>query len=219
MKTERIQIQISDSLGHVSAEIVSPDHPKAMMILAHGAGAGMDHPFLQSLSAELASEGIGTVRYNFPYMERRSRRPDPAPIAQQTVRAVINKSTELFPDLPLVVAGKSFGGRMSSQLLGKHTFTPVKAIIFYGFPLHPINRPGVERAEHLAEVRVPMLFLQGTRDDLAKADLIKLVCKGLPNATLHFIEGANHSFKIGKKDSIVDLAKKSRDWLHTLTIL
>jgi uncharacterized protein len=218
MKTEQLKVRVSDSVGEVSAEIVHAGEARYVMTLAHGAGAGMNHIFLQKLSAELALQGITTVRFNFPYMEKGSKRPDVPAIAQRAVQSVIEKTIALFPGLPIIAAGKSFGGRMTSQLLCKHTFTEVKGIIFYGFPLHPMGNPGVERAAHLSDIKIPMLFLQGTKDALALQPLIESVCRQLLNATLIFIEKADHSFKVGKKDSIVDLSTKSSDWLDNLKI-
>lgn len=219
MKIYPLQISVPDSPGSVSAEITEPEDMKVIMSLGHGAGAGMDHAFLKQLSLELAGRGIGTIRYNFNYIERRSRRPDRLEVCLNTIGAVVEKTSDLFPGLPMVVAGKSFGGRMSSHLLSSRTYTNVSAIIFYGFPLHPVSDPGIARAEHLKLIRLPMLFLQGSKDDLARIDLIEQVCGELRTASLEVIPGANHSFRIGKKESIVDLAKKSGDWLQALTIL
>lgn len=218
MKIEPIQISVSEKLGNVSAEIIVPEKARGVITLAHGAGADMNHSFMKSLASCLAQERIATVRFNFPYMEKKSKRPDPAPIAEKTIARVIEHTSQLFPNLPIVVAGKSFGGRMSSQLLCKHTFTGVKAMIFYGFPLHAPGNPGIERANHLRAAELPMLFLQGTKDQLARKELIQEVCNQLPTATLTFIENADHSFKVGKKDSIVDLSKISSDWLASLNI-
>ena len=219
MRTRSLKIHISDSIGEISAEVIEPENMKAMMVLAHGAGAGMSHPFLRTLSDELSSFGIGTLRYNFPYMEKGKKRPDVPAVAIKTVEQVVAKASTLFPDNALILAGKSFGGRMSSHLLARHTPEVLKAIVFYGFPLHAVGKPGVERATHLITIKVPMLFLQGTKDDLAQVELIKSVCDGLPSATLEFLEGADHSFKIGKKDSIVDLSKKTNDWLVARNII
>jgi uncharacterized protein len=219
MKTHVIKISVSDKLGEVSGEIYEPEKAKALMTLAHGAGAGMSHPFLTKLSSELASAGIATLRFNLHYMEHGKKRPDMPPVAHSVIQAAIEKCRALYPELPLICSGKSFGGRMTSQLLAKAEMKGVKALIFYGFPLHPINNPGVERAEHLSKVNVPMLFLQGTKDSLAEISLVETVVKDLPNATLSIIENADHSFKIGKKDSIVDLSKKTENWLSSLNIL
>jgi uncharacterized protein len=219
MKTQVIKISVSDKLGEVSAEIYEPENAKVMMTLAHGAGAGMNHPFLTKLSSELASAGIATLRFNLHYMEHGKKRPDMPPVAHSVIQAAIDKCRALYPELPLICSGKSFGGRMTSQLLAKAVTNEVKGLVFYGFPLHPINNPGTERAEHLSKVKVPMLFLQGTKDSLAEISLVENVVRDLPKATLNVIENADHSFKIGKKDSIVDLSKKTENWLRSLNIL
>ncbi|HYC86767.1 MAG TPA: alpha/beta family hydrolase [Chryseosolibacter sp.] len=219
MKEADFQVFVSDSIGSVTAIATEADSARGVFVLAHGAGAGMRHPFLNDLALQLTSRDLSVIRYNFAYMERGSRRPDPGPVAERTVRAVIDHVSRLFPGLPVIASGKSFGGRMTSQLLCKHTIESVKALVFYGFPLHPPGSPGIERAQHLAGIKVPMLFLQGTRDEFARLDLIETVCKGLPLAHLEVFENANHSFKVGKKELIVDLAKKTNDWLTSQQIL
>jgi uncharacterized protein len=219
MENRLEKLLISDSIGTVSTEICEKSQMKTVMVLAHGAGAGMHHPFMKKLSEDLLQYDIGTVRFNFPYMERGGKRPDYAPVAEKTVMSVLTRTTQIFPHLPVLAAGKSFGGRMTSQLLCKHTFPNVKGVVFYGFPLHPMGNPGTERASHLAGIKIPMLFLQGTRDSLASPSLIKSVCENLPLATLIMIENADHSFKVTKKDPIVDLAKKTHDWLELCKIL
>ena len=216
MKKHQLKVSVGEKAGEVSAEIYEPSTMRCVMTLAHGAGAGMGHSFMVSLAERLAQEGIGTVRFNFPFMEKRSSRPDFPAVAHATISSVITTVEGMYADIPIVVAGKSFGGRMSSQLLCKHTFTGVKGLIFYGFPLHPAGSPGVERAQHLSEVSIPMLFLQGTRDALADKTLMHSVCSTLPTSTLTFIEGADHSFKVGKKDSIGDLSTISSDWLKNV---
>lgn len=214
MESSSIKLYIGESLGYVSAEIVQPNDPKVIMTFAHGAGAGMNHSFMTELATALASRRIATLRFNFHYMEHGKKRPDPPPVAHKVISSAIEKATTLFPDLPVIGAGKSFGGRMTSQLLSKNPLSEVKAIVFYGFPLHPAKSPGIERADHLRDIKIPMLFLQGTKDALAEPDLIKNVCKDLPTATLTFIEGADHSLIIKKKDSFVNLAKYTDDWLQ-----
>jgi predicted alpha/beta-hydrolase family hydrolase len=213
MKPLQLKFKVGDSAGEVSGELLASDACKVILALAHGAGAPMTQPFLVKLSYALHDEGIATIRYNFPYMEQKKKRPDFPVIAHQTVKAAADKALELRPDLPLVLAGKSFGGRMSSQLMAKERQPNVKAIVFYGFPLHPAGTPGTERAEHLRSVSTPMLFMQGSRDALAELSLIKQVISTLPTSTLEVFEGADHSFKAGKKDFIVDLSKKTKDWL------
>lgn len=186
------------------------------MTLAHGAGAGMNHSFMISLSNELAALNIATLRFNFSYMEQKKGRPDAPPVAHKTIEAAVNSAQELFPKIPLFLSGKSFGGRMNSQYLSIHKPELVKGIVFFGFPLHPAGQPAIDRAEHLNEVKVPMLFLQGTRDTLAEWSLIEKVTSNLSLATLVKIEGADHSFKKGKENLIPLLAKETKDWFNRI---
>lgn len=216
MDVKRFSISVSPQLGDISAEVVEPPNIKAMMTLAHGAGAGMQHRFMTALSEALINFQIGTLRYNFPYMEQGKKRPDVPAVAHKAVAAAIQKSHKLFPSLPLFAAGKSFGGRMSSQYLSKESPEFVKGIIFYGFPLHPAGEPSTARAEHLQLVRIPMLFLQGTRDALAEKELITGVCANLPTSRLDFFDGADHSFKSGKKEFIPELAERTNQWIDSL---
>lgn len=213
---KNLKIKISDSIGSVSAQILEPKKPKAVIVLAHGAGAGMSHRFMLALSEELATLGIATVRYNFPYMENGKKRPDVPAVATKTVEMVLAKVHELYPKLKLFAAGKSFGGRMSSQYLSKNNPEFVSGIIFYGFPLHPAGAPSIERGDHLKTVKAPMFFLQGTRDALAELTLIKKITKSLSTATLELFEGADHSFKSGKKEFIPELATATENWIKSL---
>ncbi|HEY5826186.1 MAG TPA: alpha/beta fold hydrolase [Cyclobacteriaceae bacterium] len=208
-----LRILISESSGEVSAEINEPKKMKALLVLAHGAGAGMNHRFMVQLSDQLAVKGIGTLRYNFPYMENGKKRPDVPAVATKTVEMVLKKANELFPKTAIFASGKSFGGRMSSQYLAKNSPDFVKGIIFYGFPLHPAGAPSIDRAEHLKQVKVPMLFLQGTRDALAELSLIKNVCSDLKKASLVLFEGADHSFKSGKREFITELVDATEKWV------
>jgi len=212
MKVKKITIPVSDSIGSVNGETMTEDNIDFLYVFAHGAGAGMSHPFMVNLSKALAKLRIGTLRYNFPYLEKGKKRPDPPAIAERTVSKAIEIAAELFPNIPLLAGGKSFGGRMTSQLLSKMESPPVKGIVFAGFPLHAAGKPGTDRAAHLADISVPMLFLQGTRDALAQIGLIGKVTADLPSATLHEFEGADHSFKAGKQDLIPTLAQSIRDW-------
>jgi predicted alpha/beta-hydrolase family hydrolase len=209
-----IKIQVSGSIGKVSAQYIMPSDPKCIISLAHGAGAGMNHPFMIALSDSLSEMAIATLRFNFPFTENNKKRPDTPSVAQQTIEAAIAKAHELSATLPVFVAGKSFGGRMSSQYLSTHHESPVKGIIFYGFPLHAAGKPSTDRADHLKKVKVPMLFLQGSRDALAQFNLIESVCSPLKNVTLIKIEGADHSFKAGKTDTIQLLTKATNDWVE-----
>jgi uncharacterized protein len=173
----------------------------------------MNHSFMVALSNALAPVGIGTLRFNLPFIENKKKRADVPAVAHQTIAAAIHHANEAYSSLPLFAAGKSFGGRMSSQYLALHPQSFVKGIIFFGFPLHPDGRPSTDRAEHLKDVDVPMLFLQGTRDALATLSLVEEVCSKLPNATLVNIEGADHAFKAGKRDVITELVNATADWI------
>lgn len=166
-------------------------------VLAHGAGAGMRHPFLESTARLLAERGVATLRYEFAYMERRGRRPDPPAVAVARVREAVDEAARRAPGLPLIAGGKSFGGRMTSTAQAESPLPGVRGLAFLGFPLHPPGRPGTERAEHLLGVNVPMLFLQGTRDEFARLDLLRPVVRRLgERATLHLVEQGDHSFKV-----------------------
>lgn len=183
----------------VSALLMRPNAARACYVLAHGAGAGMRHASMEAIAAGLAERGIATLRYQFPYMEKGSKRPDPPPVAHATVRAAVVEAAKACAGLPLFAGGKSFGGRMTSQAQAKSPLDGVEGIAFFGFPLHPARKPSSDRATHLADVRIPMLFLQGTRDTLAELSLLKPVVKSLGNrATLHLAEGADHSFHVLK---------------------
>ena len=216
MKTKSLSIKVSSTIGNVSAELIVPKDAKAIVTIAHGAGAGMNHEFMIKLSQSLAEAGIASLRFNFPFMENKKGRPDTPAVAHQTIEAAIKKAKKLFPKLPVFVAGKSFGGRMTSQYMSLSPNDAVKGIIFYGFPLHAPGKPSIERAEHLKGVRSPMLFLQGSRDEFAEWKLINSVCKKLPLAELIKVEGANHGFKAGKRDVIKELAMLSNEWIEKM---
>lgn len=197
-----------DAEQRVSGQLLAPVDTRACYVLAHGAGAGMTHPFMATVAQGLATRGIATLRYQFPYMERGSRRPDTPRLAQATVRAAVTEAARQLPDTPLFAGGKSFGGRMTSQAQAAAPLPGVRGLIFLGFPLHPAGKPSDERAAHLFDVTVPMLFLQGTRDDLARQELLRPLIKRLgARATLHLFEDADHSFHVparsGRKDAEV----------------
>jgi uncharacterized protein len=214
-----LKFQASRSAGEVSALLLRPDGARWMMVMGHGAGAGMRHRFMEDAVAALASRGIGTFRYQFPYVEQGSRRIDPQPILLSTVRAAVAAARDASCDLPLLAGGKSMGGRMTSLAASKEPLMGVKGIVFFGFPLHPAGAPATERGEHLAAVPNPMLFLQGTRDKLADLDLLRPVVERLGvRATLHVVEGADHGFDVLKRsgrtpaDVLEDLAATVESW-------
>ncbi len=196
------------SAGTVSALLTLPAQPRACFVFAHGAGAGMTHAFMAAVASGLAERHVATLRYQFPYMEKGSKRPDPPGIAHAAVRAAVAAAAHACPGLPLIAGGKSFGGRMTSQAQAKAPLAGVAGLAFFGFPLHPAGKPSSDRADHLADVKVPMLFLQGSNDKLAELELLKPVLKKLgSHATLHLVEAADHSFHVparsGRKDAEV----------------
>jgi uncharacterized protein len=213
---KNIALTVSKTIGKVSATVQVPKKPIALLTLAHGAGAGKDHPFMVALSEALAGESISTIRFNFPFMENRKGRPDSPAVCADTIRAATTYAREKFKSVPLFVGGKSFGGRMSSSSLSKDCPEWVKGIVFYGFPLHPPGAPAIVRADHLTTIKLPLLFLQGTRDTLADQDLLKGVVKKLPGATLMLFEGADHSFKISKRQLMSELAGATHAWIEQL---
>ena len=185
--------------GHVSALLDRPADAWLLYVLAHGAGAGMRHRFMESIVRALFVRGVATLRYQFPYMEAAARRPDSPAVAEGTVKAAVDLATELAGGIPVVAGGKSFGGRMTSGAAAK-SLPGVRALVFLGFPLHPPGKAATERADHLDSVQVPMLFLQGTRDQFARLDLISTVYRRLePRATLHLIDDGDHSFNVPKR--------------------
>lgn len=195
------QLTIAVSDGHaVSALLLRPPRARAAYVFAHGAGAGMRHPSMEAVATGLAERGIATLRYQFPYMEKGSKRPDPPALAQATVRAAVAEAARHCGDLPLFAGGKSFGGRMTSQAQAKAPLASVRGLVFLGFPFHAAGKPSSERAKHLADVKIPMLFLQGTRDALAELGLLEPMVKGLGGrATLHLVQEADHSFHVLKR--------------------
>src|SRR5437588_1738351 len=208
-----------EGAGEVSALLLRPAKARWLLALAHGAGAGMSHPFMAKLANELASVGVATLRYQFPYMEERRRVPDKPAVLTATVRAAVRAAAEAAPDLLLLAGGKSMGGRMTSQAAAEGPLEGVRGLVFFGFPLHPPKQPGTKRADHLAKVTVPMLFLQGTRDELADLELLRPVCAKLgTRATLHIVETADHSFHVlkssGRSDAEVlrELAETTVSW-------
>ena len=207
MNVEAVTLDV-DGAQPVSGLLLRPPGAYACYVMAHGAGAGMSHSFMAACAEELAQLGVATLRYQFPYMERGSKRPDPPSTCHATVRAAVACARDLRPPLPLIAGGRSFGGRMSSQAQALEALPGVLGLAFLGFPLHPSKQPSDARARHLRDVDVPMLFLQGTRDELASLDLLRAVVAGLaPRATLHLAPDADHSFHVparsGRSDADV----------------
>lgn len=205
--TQAVRLTINDTQS-VSGLLLTPAKPRAVYVFAHSAGSGMTHPSMAAIAEGLAARGIATLRYQFPYMENGSKRPDTPKVAHAAVRAACAEARRLAPDLPLFGGGKSFGGRMTSQAQAIEPLPAVAGLAFIGFPLHPAGKPSDERAAHLADVRIPMLFLQGAKDDLAHLDLLEpVVAKLGKRATLKVFEHADHSFHVparsGKKDADV----------------
>ncbi len=204
----------------VSGLLLTPPHARACYVLAHGGGVGMNHPFMASVAVELGQRGIATLRYQFPYMERGSKRPDPPRLAHATVRAAVAAAAHALPGLSLIAGGKSFGGRMTSQAQALEPLPGVRGLAFLGFPLHPAGKPSRERAAHLYDVRIPMLFLQGTRDTLAELGELEPACEALGDrATLKLFQDVDHSFHVsarsGRKDAEVrgDLLDALAAWI------
>ena len=207
----------------VSALLLLPPKPKYLLVLGHGAGAGMNHPFMEKLADELAAVNVATFRYQFPYMEEQRRAPDVPAVLTATVAAAVRTAHEAAPKLPLFAGGKSMGGRMTSQAAALGLLEDVKGLVFFGFPLHPPKRLDTKRADHLAKVKRPMLFLQGTRDTLADLKLLRPVLAKLGSrATLHIIETADHSFHVLKSSKKTDaevmreLAETTAAWAQKI---
>jgi len=222
--TTELRFLASSSAGEVSAILIRPAAARWLYVFGHGAGAGMRHPFMEDAATALAGRGFATFRYQFAYQEKGSRRIDPQPILLATVRAAIHSAREAAPDLPLLAGGKSMGGRMTSLAASEEPLPFVKGIAFFGFPLHPAGAPGQGRADHLAQVEVPMLFLQGTRDTLADLGLLRPVIDNLGSrATLHVVDGADHGFHVLKRsgrtpaDVMDELTRTMEEWAERLS--
>ena len=220
-KPKTLKFTATPDQGSVSALFLRPEKAVALLMLAHGAGTDMRHYFMEDLSQALAERRIATFRYNFPYKEKAGGRgPNSKPVLTATVRAAAQAAASAAPDLPLFAGGKSMGGRMTSLAACEAPLPKVKGLIFFGFPLHPPGKPGTERAEHLFQVTVPMLFLQGPRDNLAKPELLAPVTKRLgKRATLHSVDGADHTFKVPKgsgrneEEVMAELAETAAEWI------
>jgi hypothetical protein len=205
-----VTISVNQTIS-VSGLLQRPSLAKACLVLAHGAGAGMDHPFMAGLAGDLDAIGIATLRFQFPYAERHGKRPDPPALCHATVRAAIAMAHELEPSLPLLAGGKSFGGRMTSQAQAENPLSHVRGLVFFGFPLHPPKQPSIDRGSHLFQVKIPLLFLQGTRDELAELALIEPLAARLgKSTTLVLIENADHSFHVLARSGRTDAQVRSQ---------
>jgi predicted alpha/beta-hydrolase family hydrolase len=220
---ELLSFVATPAKGRVSALLMRPDEARSLLVFGHGAGAGMRHRFMEAMSARLALVGIASLRYQFPYIEAGSRRPDPRAVLLATVRAAVDAARNAAPDLPLLAGGKSMGGRMTSLAAAEAALPGVRGLVFFGFPLHPAGRPSSERAEHLERTDLPLLFLQGERDRLAALDLLRPICAKLgARASLHVIPTADHGMHVlkssGRSDAEVhdDLARMVAAWAATL---
>ncbi|HEY8147239.1 MAG TPA: alpha/beta family hydrolase [Kofleriaceae bacterium] len=217
---EELTIAIADTT--VSAIAERPTGARAMLVLAHGAGAGMRHAFMNQLAAALAGRGVATLRYQFPYMEAGRGRPDRPALLESTVRAAVAEAARRAPDLPLFAGGKSMGGRMTSRAQAEAAMPGLRGLVFVGFPLHPPGAPATARADHLARVSLPMLFLQGTRDDLAGLDLLAPIVLAMPHAFLEVVDGADHSFVLPAaearvRSALAELADAAAGWMSALS--
>ena len=222
---QQLEIAIAKS-GSVSGLLTCPAQARACFVFAHGAGAGMTHPFMETFAAGLGERGVASLRYQFPYMEKGSRRPDPPAIAHAAVRAAVAEAGLSCPGMPLIAGGKSFGGRMTSQAQAITPLVSVRGLAFLGFPLHPAGKPSGDRAKHLAEVHVPMLFMQGTRDNLAELTLLEPVIAQIgPSASLHLVSEADHSFHVlarsGRNDREVmkEILDTFSTWIGAIEVL
>ncbi len=221
MNQENMNIPISSQGTNVSAILTDPENATAMVVMAHGAGAGITHPFMESVAALMDARNLAVLRFNFPYMDEGKKRPDPMKKAVSVIDEVIRFAGSEF-DYPLFAGGKSYGGRMASWAMAEHPDLPVHGIIFWGFPLHAPGKPSAERAEHLKSLPLHMLFLQGTRDTLANPELLIPLIKEIPNASLFMEEGADHSFHVLKqsgrtdKEVLVHISDEVAAWINAM---
>lgn len=224
MKPRSIRFTATSRTGKVSALLLEPARARALLVLGHGAGAGMSHPFMETTAMRLSEAGIATFRYQFPYMEAGRGGPNPPGVLMETVRAAVAAAAKEAGRLPILAGGKSLGGRMTSMAASEEDLEKVKGLVFFGFPLHAPGRPSADRGEHLLDVKVPMLFLQGTRDKLAELKYLKPLCSRLGRkATLHLVEEADHSFHVPKRtgrsdeEVLEELARVVGDWSARVT--
>jgi uncharacterized protein len=219
---KEIKFFVNEKAGAVSGLLLAPSGARAFLLLAHGAGASMRHRFMEDLAAKLADHKMATLRYQFPYMEKHTKRPDSQSVLTDTVRAAVAAAKKDAGELPLFAGGKSMGGRMTSLAAVQQPLDGVRGLVFFGFPLHAPGRPGAERGQHLTEIKIPMLFLQGSRDALAELKLLKPLCAKIKRAELFVVEGGDHSFHMLKSagrsdDEVLDeVAKKAGTWIAEL---
>jgi len=232
VQTKEFTVRVSDSVGEVDALLQRPSDARWMLVLAHGAGAGMRHPFMEDLARALADAGVASLRYQFPYIQQGRPSPNPPAVLMATVRAALALAADMAPDVRLFAGGKSLGGRMTSQTMAERpgpgsaeAVSRVCGLVFFGFPLHAPGKPSATRAAHLEQVRLPMLFFQGTRDTLADLSLVRPLCAKLgPRATLHVVDTADHSFHVLKRsgttdaDVLRDLAATTASWADGLPV-
>lgn len=221
--TRSLQFLATKKAGNVSAILVRPANARWLLVLSHSAGAGMRHPFMEAAATQLAEHRIATFRYQFPYMEQGRKPPNPRPVLIETIRSAVTAATQAAGDLPVFASGKSMGGRMTSLAAAEEPLPGVQGLVFFGFPLHTAGKPSAERGEHLSQVTIPMLFLQGTRDTLADLSLLQPLANRLgKRATLHIVDGGDHSFHVLKRSGRTDeqvleeLANTVHDWTSQL---
>jgi predicted alpha/beta-hydrolase family hydrolase len=222
-RRREIGFQATESSGRVSGILEIPEGARSLYVFGHGAGAGMRHAFMEAAAEGLSRRGIATFRYHFPYMEAGRRGPNPQPVLLKTVRSAVAEAARLAPDLPLLAGGKSMGGRMTSLAAATDALPGVRGLVFFGFPLHAAGRPSAERGAHVADVGLPMLFLQGTRDKLADLELLRPLLQDVrPSPVLHVVEGADHGFHVPKRSGRTDaqvldeLCERVATWAATL---
>jgi predicted alpha/beta-hydrolase family hydrolase len=222
VKSQTLKFVATPEKGEVSAMIIRPDDATHLLVLGHGASSNMRTPMMESIAEALANEKIATFRYNFPYSENKRGR-DSKDVCTATIRSAVAAAHEVAPDLPILAGGHSFSGRMTSTAQSEAPIENVNGLVFFSFPLHPAGEPDTKRAEHLARIKIPMLFLTGTRDALAELDLLKPVVKKLgKRATLHLVDTADHSFKVlkrtrqGSEDVFAELARVVREWVASI---
>jgi uncharacterized protein len=220
---KEVKFFVSEKAGAVSGLLINPAGARTLLVMAHGAGAGMRQRFMEEVAAKFAKRGVATLRYQFPYMEKRTKRPDTEAVLTDTVRSAVATAKKHAGDLPIFAGGKSMGGRMTSLAAAKAPLDGVRGLIYFGFPLHAAGKPGAERGQHLADINIPMLFLQGSRDALADLKLLNPLCKKIGKDTeLYIVQGGDHSFHVLKstrrsdEDVLEEVVEKAAGWMETV---